>query len=1187
MKLPYAKRNITIYTSATNPSRDPKAWLFWYDPLVVFDSVKDIYQYNEQVRFRFAIASAEFDQLARKTIITKMNPEVEQFAVFWIIEPLPIDSLTIYVVDQTLLPIPAIYPCTKNSLSGTVSFECQFLTSSMIIASSITQNILCGKIKFRLEYYIQSVKKRITIPPRTATISNLNSLRSSFRTGKYIHASQEKDVVAKYFVQTQSIDDTIKEADLETLFEVAINTTTYVNITYPNDIWSLDDLESIINKDLFYVSFNKHNKISFHLHHTDSPWALKSPGKQTFHMDEIQDMFLKQQQLDVQWSSSDNKWKIKSLIVHLLSDILDNLQLSVINKQYEIDKINATYHRSIDCADWSSTCACQSIYSAAVFISEAQFIHIPDINMNFSSTGFTIELWVRPDVLPSGNDSVQLLNFRGEYLLLYQPKGEITFALVNKRRLNLFTTTLQGIPLHQWTHLACVHLPADNQLQLYVNGEFVSSVVLSVKAKRITDDIIIGKKFLGAVRDLRLWGCPRLIDQIRFSMQKDILFGNETCLVGYWPMKDAVSQTILDLSLNGISHPGTFGFDDNPNLLTDPIWAVILPKPPTPPPPRILHFQIFRENITFPLTVRWGTIFDIPMPADYDGDGFADFAVYRTTDLTWYVSSSNNPNIIIVKPWGLPNDIPVRCNFDGDKYFDFTVFRPATAQWISHLSSNPGFQYIHKWGRPNDFPCPGDFDGDGKTDFVVYRNGAYYINPSSDPSVQWTKQWGQPGDICVANCDFDGDGVTDFTVYTPIIGLWSWIPSKRPWLIYQKQWGTLYDRPVCGDFDGDRLRDFGVYRNFTGDWFVMPYRVSSFVITFRWGRPTDLPVAGDYDGDGFSDFALWRPRVNKTYVWEIIPSLMPVALLRKPWGIQGDVPVVGDFDADKRSDFTVWRPTNGFWYILFMAKPGIQMIKHWGFTPNDTALAGDWNGDLITDFTIYRPTTGYWYIMLLKNPILQIFMQWGVPLYGDIPVPGDFDGDAKYDFAVWRPSTGFWFILPSTNPATIVIAQWGIYGDIPVTGVDFDGDGKTDLSVWRPSTGSWYILPSSNPIYPYAGPFIINQPKFPLPPLGAGPPGAFSPGGAAAPAAAAGAGEAAPAAAAASGEAAGAAAAAAGTAVGAGSGASPAAAAAAGASAGAAEGAPSIGAAAAAGAAAEAPSVTKAPATVDAAPASG
>jgi len=112
---------------------------------------------------------------------------------------------------------------------------------------------------------------------------------------------------------------------------------------------------------------------------------------------------------------------------------------------------------------------------------------------------------------------------------------------------------------------------------------------------------------------------------------------------------------------------------------------------------------------------------------------------------------------------------------------------------------------------------------------------------------------GQPGDVCVSNCDFDADGVSDFTVWTPSSGIWSWIPSKSPWLIYQRQWGTPYDTPLCADFDGDKRNDFVVYRNWTGEWFIIPYSVSSFVITFQWGRPNDVPADGDFDGDGRSN----------------------------------------------------------------------------------------------------------------------------------------------------------------------------------------------------------------------------------------------------------------------------------------------------------------------------------------------
>lgn len=89
-----------------------------------------------------------------------------------------------------------------------------------------------------------------------------------------------------------------------------------------------------------------------------------------------------------------------------------------------------------------------------------------------------------------------------------------------------------------------------------------------------------------------------------------------------------------------------------------------------------------------------------------------------------------------------------------------------------------------------------------------------------------------------------------------------------------------------------------------------------------------------------------------------------------------------------------------------ISTPGIQQIKHWGFSFNDTAceltkfiineidrfarlstvVAADWDGDLFTDYTIYRPTTGFWHIMLARNPLLQIIMQWGIPQLEDVGV---------------------------------------------------------------------------------------------------------------------------------------------------------------------------------------------------------
>ena len=619
----YGERNVTIYASASNPSREPKAWVFWYDPLFTFDSSKDIHQFNDYVRFRFSFASADFDQLVRKAILSKMHPDVGQFGLFWTIEPLPIDILNVYVVNQKTLPVPAVYPCTRSKISSAATLECQFQSSSMITADWLTQNILCGKLKFQLEYYIQSTTRPITPPSSLISVFNLHSLRTIFALdGKYIHPNQGKQLLAKYFVQLQTIDDTIKEVRLKRLFGLAINTVARTELTQFNDIWLGENIETIVNRDLFHISTRGRDSLLFHLKSSDSPWVLTSSGKQTFNVTEIQAMLSSQLKIQANWSSYERRWKIKSMTVQLVSDILDYLQLALINQQYLIDRSSATFHRAFDCSDWSTRCLCQSSVPALVFIMSTQFIRLQNIGFDFSLTGFTFEMRIRPDALPKDPHTVHFMNFRGEYYLTYQPRGEVTFSVIDQTQTHLYTTSLQTLPLHQWTHLAGVYSPTENQLQLYVNGEFVSSIIHSQKTSVVTTDIIIGQQFVGAVRDFRLWTCALSAEAILLSMQTESLLGNETCLVGLWPMADDVGQVISDLAATSVPHPGTLGVDDNPNYYNDPIWAFVLPKPVAPPAAPEFSYRMFRENITVPFMAVWGSILDLPV---WNFDQFLSF----------------------------------------------------------------------------------------------------------------------------------------------------------------------------------------------------------------------------------------------------------------------------------------------------------------------------------------------------------------------------------------------------------------------------------------------------------------------------------------------------------------------------------------------------------------------------------
>lgn len=152
----------------------------------------------------------------------------------------------------------------------------------------------------------------------------------------------------------------------------------------------------------------------------------------------------------------------------------------------------------------------------------------------------------------------------------------------------------------------------------------------------------------------------------------------------------------------------------------------------------------------------WGSPNEVAVPADYDGDGKADPAVFRSSDGTWsWLLSSTGLGIPATVSWGVSGDIPVTGDFDGDGRSDVTIFRPSDGSW-SILRSSTGFTgaWLFFWGGPGDEPVPGDYDGDGRTDLAVFRpsTGSWSILTSSTgfaiPSLFF---WGGGGDIPLPN----------------------------------------------------------------------------------------------------------------------------------------------------------------------------------------------------------------------------------------------------------------------------------------------------------------------------------------------------------------------------------------------------------------------------------------------------
>jgi hypothetical protein len=171
------------------------------------------------------------------------------------------------------------------------------------------------------------------------------------------------------------------------------------------------------------------------------------------------------------------------------------------------------------------------------------------------SGSYTIELKIRP----IAHRQMGILRYNGgtrTCMIIMRPTGELQWY--SDPGVENTVQTLLPLALNEWSHISCVFDAGTDISTLYLNGLVQATAGplaggIHCDGDEIELSPVVGEKFIGDIDEFRVWDAARNAGEIVFTMQRELLSGEYSAMLGYYRFNEEVGST----------------FDDDANTLSD------------------------------------------------------------------------------------------------------------------------------------------------------------------------------------------------------------------------------------------------------------------------------------------------------------------------------------------------------------------------------------------------------------------------------------------------------------------------------------------------------------------------------------------------------------------------------------------------------------------------------------------